>query len=126
MKSKFIALGLVLLLFTGFMLAQSDRATITGTVKDSTGAVIPDAQVTVINDATNVKTPTTTNSLGIYTVRNLPIGSYRVQVAKTGFGSFERKGITLLISQVAEIDIELKVGTTAELVTVTEDAAVLQ
>src|ERR1700760_2297902 len=74
MRSKIIALGLMLLLFSGVTLAQSDRATITGTAEDATHAVIPEVQITVINVATNVSTTATTNSLGIYSVRNLPIG----------------------------------------------------
>src|SRR5690349_2194689 len=104
MKSKFIALILMLLLGTGVVLAQSDRATITGTVKDASSAVIPGVQVTAINDATNASSSAITNELGLYTIRNLPIGTYRIKFAKDGFAAFERKGVTLGVSQIAEID----------------------
>jgi hypothetical protein len=126
MKLRIIAVGLVLFLLTGMLAAQSDRATITGTVKDASGAVVPDVQVTATNDNTNVQTTVRSNGLGLYTILNLPIGQYHVTFAKDGFKTFERKGITLLVSQVAQINAALEVGTKSETVTITEDAPLLQ
>lgn len=126
MKLKLIAVSLVLLLMTGMLAAQSDRASITGTVKDSTGAVVPDVQVTATNDNTNVQTTVRSNGLGLYTILNLPIGQYHVTFAKDGFKTFERKGLTLGVSQVAEINSTLEIGTKSETVTITEDAPLLQ
>jgi len=119
-------ISLVLLLCTGLLWAQSDRATITGTVTDASGAVVPGVQVTATNVATNVQTHANTNNLGLYTILNLPIGSYTVSFQKDGFNKYERKGITLGVSQIAEINSVLQIGATAEVVTVTEDAPVLQ
>ena len=107
-------------------LAQSDRASITGTVTDQSGAVVPNVQVTATNVGTNVSSSATTNSQGLYTILNLPIGQYTLTFSKNGFSKFERKGITLLVTQIAEINARLNVGAASEVVTVVENASVLQ
>jgi len=106
--------------------AQSDRATITGTVFDATSAVMPAVQVQVINVGTNEVQTTTTNSDGLYRVGNLAPGIYNVRFTTPGFKTLDRNGITLLISQVAEIDATLQVGGTSESVVVTSAAPILQ
>ena len=97
-----VACGLALPLF-----AQSDRATITGTVKDPSSAVLPGVRVQVINTGTDAMQTTATDAQGFYRVENLPVGTYTVSFSAAGFKTLERKGITLLISQVAEIDASL-------------------
>src|SRR5208337_3513566 len=69
----------------GAILAQSERATITGTVHDSSGAVVPAANVKITNEATNVTILTTSNVSGEFTVPDLPTGKYDVRVEKGGF-----------------------------------------
>jgi hypothetical protein len=108
------------------LFAQSDRATITGTVKDASSAVLPGVQVRVINVGTNDVYTVTTDTLGLFQVSNLPIGNYAVNFSKDGFKTLDRKGITLLIGQVAEINAALQVGTRAEIIEVTAEAPVLQ
>src|SRR5271156_2454225 len=76
------------------ILAQSDRATITGTVKDTTSAVIPGVQVRVTDIGTNVTQTVTTDNGGLYRVGNLPIGSYKVEFSRSGFKTLNRSGIT--------------------------------
>lgn len=126
MKLKLIVLGLMLLIATGFVFAQTDRATITGIVQDATGAVIPGAQVQVKNTGTNdVQTVSTSND-GFYTIKNLPIGSYVVTFGKTGFTQLEHKNITLALGQVAEINAVLKIGAQSETVEVSAELPVLQ
>lgn len=126
MTKKLLTLSLVLFLLLGSALAQSDRASITGTVKDSSGAVVPGVTVTATNDATNLQTSATTNSLGLYSILNLPIGHYTVKFTKAGFTTYERKGLALQVSQIADINPVLNVGGATEVVVVTEDAPVLQ
>jgi hypothetical protein len=106
--------------------AQSDRATIVGTVKDASSAVIPGVQVTATNVGTGEVRTTTTDNAGFYRVQNLPIGHYSVSFSKNGFETLERQGLTLLISQVAEIDVTLQVGATTETVEVTAATPILQ
>jgi hypothetical protein len=122
---KILLLGLILTLTT-FAFAQSDRASITGTVTDQSGAVIAGVEVTATHVATNTATSVNTNGQGLYTILNLPNGQYTLTFTKNGFTKFERKGITLLVSQVASIDAKLSVGATSEVVTVVENASVLQ
>lgn len=121
------AVGLLLTLaFSAVLFAQSDRASISGTVKDSSGAVIAGANVSVVNVQTNTETNAITNDLGYYTVLNLPIGEYKLTVRKDGFTTFQRSGITLAISQAAGIDVVMAVGTSTEVVTVTENVPLLE
>src|SRR3954454_17378999 len=65
--------------------AQDDRGLITGTVTDQGGAVIPKAQVTALNTGTNIKTQTTTNESGEFSLPSLLVGEYRVTIESTGF-----------------------------------------
>ena len=118
----------LLLLFSlpAFLFAQVDRGTINGTIKDQSGAVIPDVTVTATNVDTGVAAIATTNSLGSYSILNLPMGRYSLKVSKQGFRELERKGITISVAQVAELNITLAVGATSEVVTVTDDAPVVE
>jgi hypothetical protein len=106
--------------------AQSDLASIVGTVKDQSSAVVPGVQVLVTNLGTGVTQRTVTNSQGLYRVDNLPIGNYEVSFSKSGFKVLDRKGITLLISQAAEVDATLQVGAATETVDVTAASPILQ
>src|SRR6202011_765171 len=67
------------------LFAQSERGTITGTVADSTGAVVPKARVVVTNLATKLVSESQTNDAGDYTAASLPVGPYEVRVEKQGF-----------------------------------------
>ena len=116
-----VACGLALPLF-----AQSDRATITGTVKDPSSAVLPGVRVQVINTGTDAMQTTATDAQGFYRVENLPVGTYTVSFSAAGFKTLERKGITLLISQVAEIDVSLAIGATTQTIEVSSAPPILQ
>lgn len=121
-----LLLGLFALAIAPPIFAQSDRATIVGTIKDSLSAVIPGVQVQVTNVGTNAVENTTTDSTGFYRVGNLPVGSYAVSFTKAGFKTVERKGLTLLVSQVAEVNAMLQVGGATETVEVTSATPILQ
>ena len=105
--------------------AQVDRGTINGTVSDSTGAVVPGVVVTATNVDTGESTTVITNTRGIYSILNQPVGRYLLKIDKPGFKQFERKGITLSVLQVAEIDVTLEVGSSTQVVNVTDNAPVL-
>ena len=126
MHSRLIAIAMVLLLFTGVVVAQSDRASITGTVKDPSGAVVAGVEVTAVNVGTNLRTNALTNELGFYTITNLAIGQYTLTFSREGFRRFEQKGIVLNVRQVAQIDATMPIGATAETVEVNANATVLQ
>jgi hypothetical protein len=126
MHSRLIALAIALLLFSGALFGQSDRASITGTVKDASGAVVPGVEVTAVNLGTNLTTSGITNELGFYTISNLAIGEYTLTFRREGFRRYDQKGIVLNVRQVADIDAVLTVGATAETVEVTANASLLQ
>ncbi|HXG47136.1 MAG TPA: carboxypeptidase-like regulatory domain-containing protein, partial [Methylomirabilota bacterium] len=101
---------------------QTTTASITGQVRDETGAVIPEASLTVTNTETGLARAATTDTNGRYRVQNLPVGSYQVDASYAGFKSVTRSGITLTVGQAATVDITLPVGSVAERVEVTAEA----
>src|SRR5258708_4728905 len=114
------------LLCAAAMLAQSDRGTITGTVSDSAGAVVPNAVVVAVNSETGVQSRTVTTSTGNYTIPSLPVGLYDLSVEVPGFKKHLQRGIKVQVAQTERVDIGLEVGTASESVTVTADPPLLQ
>jgi hypothetical protein len=104
---------------------QANRATITGIVTDTSGALVPGAEVTATNVGTNVPTRTVSNGDGIYVIPNLFPGAYSIAFVKSGFETQVRAGITLNSTEVARINAALKIGAATESVTVTSDAPIL-
>src|ERR1700740_1497313 len=72
-----------------------DRGVITGLITDNSGAAVPDAQITITNEATQDKTLVTTSSAGNYNSPPLILGTYRVQIEKAGFKTYVRTGVPL-------------------------------
>ena len=101
--------------------AQTVTGAVTGEVTDTTGAVIPNARVIAENTATGVKTETTTNASGVYTIRFLPIGQYRVSVEASGFASQTLPPFALEIAQTAKFNVQLSAGSVATTVQVSAE-----
>lgn len=116
--------ALVVLCVSG-VVAQVNRATITGTLTDASGAVIVGVEVSATNTGTNVVTTVSTNGDGIYTMPNLPPGTYAITFQKKGFKTVERPAVTLNSTEVAQINAKLEVGIASETLVVTIDAPVL-
>jgi len=112
------ALAVLLVGALQFAMAADVNARIKGVVTDPQGAVLPGIKVTATNDATGVKFDTTTGADGGYFFAQLPVGTYSVSVAATGFKSFTATGIVLNIDQEYVEAIKLTVGSTAEVVEV--------
>jgi hypothetical protein len=108
---------------TGSVHAQDATGRVVGTVTDPQGAVIPDADVEVIDTATSITHTTKTDKNGSYQVLALPIGTYRVRVTKEGFKPAETPGQKLQINQSLRIDVALEVGAPNETVQVEEAGA---
>src|SRR6516225_1127859 len=121
-----LSLAFCVLAFAGFAFAQGDRGTITGTVADSTSAVIPGASITATNTETTAKYETVSTETGNYTLTQLPVGTYAVTVELPGFKKYTRQGVTVLSSTTVRIDVALEVGGAAEEVTVSADAPLLR
>ena len=99
--------------------------TVTGQLKDSTGATIPGVEITVRNTQTNVNRVVTTNEEGLYVVPALNPGTYEVKASKTGFKSATRSAFDLQVQQTARIDFTLDVGQVSESVEVSATATQL-
>lgn len=106
--------------------SQTATGTILGTVTDTTGALIQNAHITVKNHATGIVYQAASGSDGTYTVPLLPVGSYDVAVAATGFGSFHQTSATLDVAQRLRLDISLSIGSSAQTVTVSSQAPALE
>ena len=121
-------LAMTCLIFIGIQtaMAQANRASITGTVTDSTGAVVAGVEVTATNTGTNVPTKAISNGAGIYVIPNLFPGQYSVEFKRDGFETLRRPVVTLESTEVARIDAPLQVGSVSSTVTVTTDAPVLE
>src|SRR5881296_957821 len=119
-----IAIVVLIALSTCLVFAQTSTstATILGIVKDSSGALIPGASITVKHTETGLTRTTISSENGDYNVPLLPIGAYEIATAMPGFKQQVRSGINLVVGQQAVINLTLEVGAAAEQVTVTEEA----
>ena len=90
--------------------AQVDRATLTGTVTDSTGALIQGAKVEAVSAGTALRRETVTGTNGTYQMPGLPIGSYTVTILKEGFGAVHYKDVELSVGQSRTLDARMEVG----------------
>src|SRR6266516_3638474 len=111
-----IALG------TGLSFAQTSTATILGTVKDVSGALIPGVSITVKHTESGLTRTVVSSEQGAYTAPLLPVGAYEVTTMMPGFKSDVRSGINLVVGQEAVVELTLEVGAPAEQVTVSEEA----
>lgn len=124
---KLLLVVLVCMFFVAAIaLAQVTTATILGTIRDSTGAVIPGATVRVKNVETGAVRSATTDSTGRYTVPQLGIGRYELSAEASGFQTTIRSGIELTVGREAMVDFTLQVGSVAEQVTVSGEAPLVE
>ena len=90
--------------------AQRSTASINGTVRDPSGAVIPGAALTLINTQTSERLTATTNEAGSYVILNITPGKYQLQAAKEGFTTATQAELSLDVNQTATFDFNLQVG----------------
>lgn len=105
--------------------AQSDNASISGIVKDPSGAVVTGANVTVTNEGTGFERKTTSNESGFYTITNIPPGFYKVVVETAGFKKYETTRNRLEAALSRQVNVDLTVGQVSESITVEASAAQL-
>lgn len=99
---------------------------ISGTIRDATGAVVPDAQVSVTQTATGLVRNVVSGSDGTYLLPSLPVGPYRLNVSKDGFTPYAQTGIVLQVDTNPTIDVVLKLGDVTQQVEVQADAALVE
>jgi hypothetical protein len=120
------ALVLASVISLGYLYAQTDRGTITGTVSDPAGAVVPSANVEVRNLETGTVYQAGSSSTGNFTLAQLPAGTYEVTVTVPGFKKYIRPGIIVQVAQTVRVDAPLEVGAPTESVTVEAEAPLLK
>jgi hypothetical protein len=120
--------GLLALLFLLALpgLAQNNTGIISGRVTDPTGAVIPNAQITVTQTETNVDAVSESNSDGLFRVPSLLNGPYKITITATGFKKQVRDGLTLRIGENLNVDIRMEVGSVSDSVEVTSALPLLE
>ncbi len=117
-----LGLFLVMLLSLGVLNAQSIQGSILGTVKDAKGAVVPNADITLINTDAGTTRDTKSNAIGDYRFEDVVAGHYSVQVSAAGFEKYNVSGITLAVRQGLRVDAKLAIGSVKEEVKVTGDS----
>ena len=119
---KRIAFGFLLIA----ALYAQDRGTVTGTVTDSSGAIVPNVKVVATNLGTGAESKSQTTGTGSYTITSLPAGGYTLIFESAGFKKMIEKGIEIQVAQTARVDVVLQVGSTSDAVTVTTEAPLLK
>src|SRR5712691_11112278 len=118
---------LIILLLAGSICAQvSSTVTIMGTVSDPSGAVIPDADVSVTNDATHAETTLKTNASGNFVATGLAPGSYTVQIAKQGFRTYVQNSVTVGSAETRAVSAVMTVGDPGQQIQVEATATQVQ
>jgi len=125
MKSIWIRLC-VLIAFSLAAFAQSDRGTITGTITDPAGAVVPAAPIELKNSQTGATFQGASTETGNYTLPQIPTGTYELTVKVPGFKTYVRQNVTLGVAQTLRLDVPLEVGQSSESVTVSAEVTLLK
>jgi hypothetical protein len=122
---SFMKLSTLILLFAAATAAQETTGGIQGTVKDPSGAVIPNAEVVAKGSTLVGEKQAMTDSAGYYHFANLPPGSYIITVTARGFRTIKREGVVLEVGHLPTIDLVLEIGSTAETIEVTGTSPVI-
>src|ERR1700723_1883212 len=119
-------LGLVFVLFSSMNSWAGVGGSISGTIKDTSSAVIPNATVAAIDVATGVRRQAATNGQGFYSFSVLPVGRYDIAIQKTGFKPYQRTGINVDANSALTVDAVLAVGERSDRVTVAENQLLVE
>lgn len=118
---------LLLVATAPFLTGQgAGNASLQGTILDSTGAVIADADITLTNNATLIKRTATSDSRGLYSFPNTAVGTYMLTVARSGFQTYTQTGIVLEVGSAISINVPMTVGSQTERVEVKAEGLALQ
>jgi hypothetical protein len=112
----------IILIFSGVAARAQTTGSISGTVKDSTGSVVPDTTIICRNVDTAVQVQAVTNAEGFYALTTLPVGHYDIETYRPGFKPYKRTGLTVDVGTKLQMDINLEIGEQSEQVTVSDTA----
>lgn len=121
-----IALPVVSLLFCASLFAQFETSEVLGTVRDPSGAPIPNVAVVLKNEKTGIETKTLSDGSGNYDFFSVKIGSYSITAELTGFQKFSAASVAVNVDARQRVDINMAVGTSTQVVNVEGAAAVLE
>src|SRR5262249_54831392 len=121
-----VAIALLVLASGAAVWSQTVQGVITGTVTDPTGAVVPNATVTITNVGTNISQNTTTGSDGSYRFPLVPPGTYTVEVKATNFATVRISGVVVEASQTVPLNRQLELAKAQQVIEVTEQAPLVQ
>lgn len=121
-----LAVALLILASGAAVWSQSVQGVITGTVTDPTGAVVPNATVTITNAGTNISQSTTTGSDGSYRFGLVPPGTYTVEIKAANFGTVRISGVVVEASQTVPLNRQLELAKAQQIIEVTEQAPLVQ
>src|SRR6185312_2325163 len=124
-SARFAFVVFSILLAPSLVWAQSQNSGISGRVTDPSGATVPGAELTLTSLARQTTAKTTVGSDGLYAFPNLEPGAYELKVTAAGFKAFTQTGITLVVNQIARVDVKLEVGTGVQSVEVQANASPL-
>ena len=125
-RQRLLCICCTCLLSAPLLLAQTPTSELTGTVRDTSAAVIPGATVTATHEATGVSYKQATTAAGLYAFASLPAGAYTVTAELKGFRTTKQTGNLLVVGTPLTVDLTLAVGEVAEIVNVEASAAPLQ
>jgi hypothetical protein len=130
MRWQRILIVLTTLAFFAFpnetLFGQAITGTIVGTVRDASGAVVADGQVTATNIETNISQPSVSGSTGDYTIPNLPPGRYKVTAQSKGFATSVVPEVTVRVQQASRLDFSLSPGQMTQEISVTGETPLVQ
>src|SRR5258708_11922488 len=126
LSAGILALTLIICATQSNLQAQVTGGTISGTVVDTTGRLIPNCSIVITNTATGITRNLTTNSDGFYTAPNLQAGSYELSFTAPGFRTELKKGVTLTVGAALVADLTMQIGTAIETVQVQTDVPDVQ
>lgn len=115
-----------LMFLTIIGLGQTTSQQIAGTIRDASGALVPQAQVTAILKTTGFARQTTASENGYFVLANVPIGQYVVTVEAAGFQKYIRQFVNVGVNDRLQLDVEMVVGSLTETVTVSSDAVMVE
>src|SRR5690349_12018736 len=121
-----LAVALLILASGAAVWSQTVQGVITGTVTDPTGAVVPNATVTITNVGTNISQNTTTGSDGSYRFALVPPGTYTVEIKAANFGTVRISGVVVEASQTVPLNRQLELAKAQQVIEVTEQAPLVQ
>lgn len=117
-RSTFAGALIALALVPSLAFGQVSTATILGTITDPAGAVVPEAEILLVNLETGIETRSKSNATGNYRIQNIQVGRYRLAVSAAGFSTKRVERLTLTVNQTSTLDFALAVGALAETVNV--------